>query len=106
VAPLTPVSRIGHHGGVSEKSALRRQSAVFLLYVHQLPRWVPLILLPGLLILGLALPGVGGAVALALLALAIWFLFMSAPPCNAAHRAVRLAVPLVIIALAVVKALG
>jgi hypothetical protein len=100
-----------HHGGVpqkgvSEESGLRRRSAVFLVYVHQLPRWVPLVLLPLLLIVGLAVHGVGGAVALALLALALWFLFMAAPTRNAAHRAIRFAVPLVILALAVVKALS
>jgi hypothetical protein len=90
---------------VSEKSALRRQSAVFLLYVHQLPRWVPLIVLPALLIVGLAVPGVGGAVALVLLAFVIWFMFMGSPTQNPAHRVMRLAVPLIILALAVVKVL-
>lgn len=90
---------------MSEKSALRRQSAVFLLYVHQLPRWVPLIVLPALLIAGLAVHGIGGAVALAFLAFVIWFLFVGSPARNAAHRLLRLAVPLVILALAVVKAL-
>ncbi len=97
---------MGHHGGVSEKSALRRQSAVFLLYVHQLPRWVPLIVLPALLITGLAVPGVGGAVALVLLAFVLWFLFMASPARNASHRLLLLVVPLAIVVLAVVKALG
>lgn len=97
---------MGHHGGVSEKSALRRQSAVFLVYVHQLPRWVPLIALPALLIVGLAVSGIGGAVALAVLALVIWFLFMASPTRNPAHRVIRFAVPLVIVALAVIKALS
>lgn len=76
------------------------------MYVHQLPRWVPLVLLPILLIIGLAVHGVGGAVALALLALVVWFLFMAAPTSSASHRAVRTAVPLVILALAVIKALS
>jgi hypothetical protein len=90
---------------VSSKSTIRRQSAVFLVYVHQLPRWVPLILLPALLIAGLALPGAGGAVALLVLALAIWFLFMASPARNASHRALRFAVPLVLVAVAVAKLL-
>jgi hypothetical protein len=88
---------------VSSKSAIRRQSAVFLLYVHQLPRWVPLLVLPALLIAGLAIPGAIGAVALVLLALVVWFLFMATPARNAAHRAIRIAVPLLVVALAVVK---
>ncbi len=95
-----------HHGGVSTKSAIRRQSAVFLVYVHQLPRWVPLILLPALLVAGLALPGALGAVALALLALGVWFLFMASPPRNAAHLVIRFAVPLVLVAVAVAKLLA
>jgi hypothetical protein len=88
---------------VSSKSTIRRQSAVFLLYVHQLPRWVPLILLPALLIAGLAVPGVLGAVALVLLALVIWFLFLATPARNPAHRVLRLAVPLLLVAVAAVK---
>jgi hypothetical protein len=88
---------------VSSKSTIRRQSAVFLLYVHQLPRWVPLIVLPALLIAGLAVPGVLGAVALLLLALVVWFLFMATPPRNPAHRVLRLAVPLLLLVVAAVK---
>jgi hypothetical protein len=88
---------------VSSKSSIRRQSAVFLVYVHQLPRWVPLVLLPALLIAGLALPGVLGAVALMLLALVVWFLFMASPARNPAHRVIRLAVPLILLAIGIAK---
>jgi hypothetical protein len=95
-----------HHGGVSSKSSIHRQSAVFLAYVHQLPRWVPLILLPALLVAGLALPGPAGAIALLLLALVVWFLFMATPPRNASHRLIRYAVPLVLVAVAVAKILA
>jgi hypothetical protein len=95
-----------HHGGVPSKSTVRRQSAVFLAYVHQLPRWVPLVLLPALLIAGLAVPGPLAAIPLVLLALVIWFLFMSTPPHNASHRALRVAVPLLLVAVAVAKAVG
>jgi hypothetical protein len=88
---------------VSSKSTIRRQSAVFLLYVHQLPRWAPLIVLPALLIAGLAVPGVLGAVALVLLALVIWFLFLATPARNPAHRVLRLAVPLLLVVVAALK---
>lgn len=91
---------------MSEKSALRRQSAVFLVYVHQMPRWVPLIVLPALLIAGLAVSGPGGAIALVLLALIVWFLFMSTPARNPAHRLIRVLVPLVIVAVALLKLLA
>ena len=95
-----------HHGGVSSKSTIRRQSAVFLVYMHQLPRWVPLVVLPALLIAGMAIPGPMGAIPLALLALVVWFLFMATPPRNASHRVVRLVVPLLLVALAVAKLLA
>ncbi|MFB9838494.1 DUF6703 family protein [Actinoallomurus acaciae] len=85
------------------KSSIRRQSAVLLVYVNQLPRWVPLVLLPALLVAGLALPGAFGAVALVLLALVVWFLFMASPTRNPAHRVIRLAVPLVLLAFAIGK---
>jgi hypothetical protein len=88
---------------VSSKTSIRRQSSVFLAYVHQLPRWVPLVVLPALLIAGLALPGVPGAVALALLALVVWFLFMGTPARSASHRLVRFAVPLLLLAGAILK---
>jgi hypothetical protein len=91
---------------VSSKSTIRRQSAVFLVYVHQLPRWVPLVLLPALLIAGLALPGVGGAIALALLALVIWFMFLASPARSTSHRLVRILVPVVLVAAAVAKVLA
>ena len=64
---------------------------------------MPLILLPALLIAGLAVPGVLGAVALVLLALVIWFLFLATPARNPAHRVLRLAVPLLLVAVAAVK---
>ena len=96
---------MGHHGGVASKSALQRRSAVFFVYLHQLPRWVPLVVLPALLIAGLALPGMAGAVLLAVLAFLLWFAFMAAPARSASHRLVRLAVPLVLLAVAVAKLL-
>jgi hypothetical protein len=91
---------------VSSKSTIQRQSAVFLAYVHQLPRWVPLILLPALLIAGMAIPGPLGAMPLILLAFVVWFLFMATPPRNASHRVIRFAVPLVLVAVAVAKLLA
>lgn len=95
-----------HHGGVSSKSTIRRQSAVFLVYLHQLPRWVPLIVLPALLIAGLAAPGVAGSVLLVVLAFLIWFTFLASPARSASHRLVRLAVPLVLLFVAVAKFLS
>lgn len=90
-----------HHGGVSSK--LRRRSAVFFVYLHQLPRWVPLVVFPALLVAGLAAPGAAGGMLLAVLALALWFTFLSAPAQGGAHRLVRIAVPFLLLAVAVGK---
>src|SRR3954469_20565661 len=69
-----PGAPMGHHGGVP--SMLRRRSAVFLVYLHQLPRWVPLVVFPAMLIAGLAVPGPIGAALLAVLAIILWFTFI------------------------------
>jgi hypothetical protein len=85
---------------------LRRRSAVFLVYLHQLPRWVPLVVFPAMLVAGLAAPGAAGAVLLAILAFIVWFAFLAAPPRSGAHRLVRLVVPFVLVAVAIGKLLS
>jgi hypothetical protein len=87
-------------------SKLQQRSAVFFVYLNQLPRWVPLVVLPALLVAGLALPGVAGAVPLVLLAVLLWFTFLAAPARTPAHRLIRLAVPVVLVAVAVAKLLS
>ena len=90
----------------SVASKLQRRSAVFFVYLHQVPRWVPLVVLPALLIAGLAVPGAAGGALLAVLAFLVWFAFMASPARSASHRLVRLAVPLVILAVAIGKLVG
>jgi hypothetical protein len=108
VATVTSATRIRHHGGVSSKptAKLRQRSAVFFVFLNQLPRWVPLVVLPALLVAGLALPGAAGAAPLVLLALLLWFTFLAVPTRTPAHRLVRLAVPVVLVAVAVAKLLS
>ncbi|GAA0316807.1 hypothetical protein NE235_15315 [Actinoallomurus spadix] len=84
-------------------SKLRQRSAVFFVYLHQLPRWVPLVVLPALLIAGLAVPGAAGGVLLAVLAFLLWFAFLAAPARSVSHRLVRIVVRAVILAMAVGK---
>lgn len=76
---------------------------MFFVYLHQLPRWVPLLVLPVLLIAGLAVSGPVGAVFLVVLAVLVWFAFMGAPVRSPSHRLVRLAVPLVLVLVAIAK---
>lgn len=92
--------------GVFSRSGIRRRSAVFFVYLNQLPRWVPLVVLPALLIAGLAAPGPVGGALLIVLALLLWFAFLAAPTRNAAHRAIRLVVPLVLVVAGVAKLLS
>jgi hypothetical protein len=84
-------------------SKLQKRSTVFFVYLHQLPRWVPLVVLPALLIAGLAVPGVVGGMLLAVLALLLWFAFLAAPVRSPSHRVIRLVVPLVILAVVIGK---
>jgi hypothetical protein len=85
---------------------IQRRSAVFFVYLHQMPRWVPLVILPALLVAGLAIPGVLGGVFLAALALLVWFTFMASPTRSSTHRLIRLLVPLLLVALAIGKLVG
>lgn len=87
----------------SVASKLQQRSAVFFVYLHQLPRWVPLVVLPALLVAGLAVPGAAGGILLAVLGLLVWFAFLASPVRSASHRLVRLLVPLIILAVAIGK---
>ncbi|WP_460358457.1 DUF6703 family protein [Actinoallomurus acanthiterrae] len=84
-------------------SNLQKRSAVFFVYLHQLPRWVPLVVLPALLIAGLAVPGVAGGILLAVLAFLLWFAFLAAPARSPSHRVVRVVFPLLILVMAIEK---
>jgi hypothetical protein len=87
----------------SVASKLQQRSAVFFVYLHQLPRWVPLVVLPALLVAGLAVPGAVGGMLLAVLAFLLWFAFLASPARSGSHRLVRLVVPLLILAVAIGK---
>ena len=78
------------------RQAVERRSATLLVYLHRLPRWVPLAVLAALVITGLAVHGVGGGIALAGVALVLLWLAVvswpSQPPAGAGgpgggHRA-------------------
>ena len=74
------------------RPALERASARPLLFLRGLPRWLPPLLLAGLLVAGLALPGWLGAAALVVIAVFLaWLAALSwparrrAPPCRRAR---------------------
>jgi O-antigen ligase len=83
------------------RQAAERRSARPLLYLHQLPRWVPPVVLAVLLIVGLAVKGPGGAIALCALAVLLgWLATLSWPRLTTSGRAGRLLVLAVLLAIA------
>ena len=74
------------------RSSLERSSARPLVMLHQLPVWVVQIVLAGLLVTGLAVPGWLGAVALVLVAAFLgWLAALSWPRLGPGTRLLRVA---------------
>jgi uncharacterized protein DUF6703 len=87
------------------RRAIERRSAMALLYLRGLPRWIAPLVLAALLVAGLALRGWGGAVALCVVAVFLgWLAFLSWPRAAAAGRAGRLAALACVLALAAYQA--
>lgn len=83
------------------RRSLERGSAVVLMFLHRLPRWVPFVLMLGLLAAALLLQGVLGAVFLGILALLLsWLAFLSWPNLSAGHRGFRVVSIAVVLAFA------
>jgi hypothetical protein len=84
---------------------VRERSAVPLVYLRGLPRWLLPVVLAALLVAGLAVRGWGGAVALCAVAGFLgWLAFLSWPGAAATGRAGRLAVIACLLALAAYQA--
>jgi hypothetical protein len=89
------------------RRAVERRSAFVIVFLRGLPRWLPGILVVGLLAGGLLLHGVPGAVLLAVIALLlIWLVFLSWPALPVLGRGVRLVVIALLIAAVIGRALG
>jgi hypothetical protein len=81
--PVTP-------GASGTRQAVERFSARPLVFLAQLPRWVPMLVALGLLITGFIVPGLIGAAALLLVAIFLgWLGYMSWPRINASGRVLR-----------------
>jgi len=91
--PLPPGQALYTPQASPGRQAVERRSAALLVYLHQLPRWLPPVLLAVLLIAGLAVHGAGGGIALIGVALVLaWLALVSWPRVSPAGRAVRVAV--------------
>ena len=88
------------------RASLEQRSATVLLWMHQLPAWLPPVLVVALLVIGLAVSGWGGAIALAGLAVVLgWLAMLSWPRLSAHGRLLRLAAVTAVLVVAVVRGL-
>ncbi len=99
VRPLPKGTSLYTPGASAARQATERRSARLLMYLYQLPRWVPPLLLVVFLIAGLALRGPAGAAALCVVAAVMaWLAAISWPRLPAGGRAGRvLAVVLMLV---------
>jgi hypothetical protein len=89
------------------RRSLERSSARPLVLLHQLPVWLVPLVLAGLLVTGLAVPGWPGAVALVLVAaFLVWLAAVSWPRLSPGPRLLRVAVVAVLFVTAGIKAVG
>ena len=83
-------ARPGTPGASGTRQAVERFSARPLVFLHQMPRWVLLLIVLGLLISGFAVTGWIGAVALLLVGILLgWLAYLSWPSINAQGRVLR-----------------
>jgi hypothetical protein len=88
------------------RQAVEQKSATALLWLHQLPAWLLPVLTVALLVTGFAVPGWGGAAALAGLALMLgWLAAVSWPRLPSQGRLLRVAAVGVVLVVAVIRGL-
>ncbi|WP_026122667.1 DUF6703 family protein [Nocardiopsis halotolerans] len=89
------------------RRAVEERSAVPLVWLHQRPRWLAPLVLGALFITGLMAPGPVGALCLLLVAaFFVWLAFLTWPSLNGQARAARVLMVVVVLVLAVARALG
>jgi hypothetical protein len=92
-------------GATPTRQALEHRSATSMLWLHQLPTWLLPVLAAALLVAGLAIGSVGGAIALVGLAVVLgWLAAVSWPRLSAQGRLLRAVVIGGVLAFAVLKA--
>lgn len=104
VANRQPGQRVPPAAQPGRRRAVEQASARPLLYLRQLPRWLPPALLAALLIAGLAVTGWPGAVALLLVAAFLgWLAYISWPSLHPQGRLLRTVAIIAVIGLAIVQ---
>jgi hypothetical protein len=88
------------------RQAIEQRSATPLLWLHQLPVWLLPVLAIGLMVTGFAVKGIGGAIALVVLAVVLgWLAAISWPRLSAQSRLLRVVVVGAVLAAAAVRGL-
>ena len=88
------------------RASVEQRSATTLLWLHQLPAWVPPVLAVALLVAGLAMHGWAGGIALVGLAVVLaWLAALSWPRLSGSGRLLRIVVVGLVVAVGVVRGL-
>lgn len=88
------------------RASVEQRSATTLLWLHQLPAWLPPVLAVALLVAGLAMHGWPAAIALfGLAAVLAWLAAISWPRLSVSGRALRIVVPVLIVVAGVIRGL-
>ncbi|MGI9008720.1 MAG: DUF6703 family protein [Streptosporangiaceae bacterium] len=88
------------------RASVEQRSATTLLWLHQLPAWVPPVLAVALLVAGLAMRGWAGGIALFGLAVVLaWLAAISWPRLSGPGRLLRIVVAGLVIAAGVIRGL-
>ena len=104
-APAVPAARPVTPGASETRQAMERFSAQPLIFLQQLPRWLPPVAVLALLITGLAVPGWIGAVAFVLVAAFLaWLGYLSWPTISTSGRLLRIAAVACLLAFAAIQA--
>jgi len=104
--PLPPGSTLFSPGASPAREQVERRSATLLLWLHQLPAWLPAVLAAALLVVGMAARGVGAAAALCGLAVLLaWLGAISWPRLSGQGRALRVGAVAVALGLAAFRLL-
>ena len=104
--PLPPGDSLFSQDASPARASIEQRSATPLLWLHQLPAWLLPVLAVALLVIGLAVGGWGGAIALCGLAAVLgWLAVLSWPRLSAQGRVLRVAAVAAVLVVALLRAL-
>ncbi|MFI0409820.1 DUF6703 family protein [Actinomadura sp. 3N508] len=93
--------------GSGLRAAVERWSAAPVVFLHRLPRWVLLVAVFVLLVIGMAGTGWVAAAAVLVLAVALaWFAFLNWPALDGSGRALRVVALVVLVGFALGRGIG